>query len=143
LVTDHMTRVVRFLPTQGYTDTPIRRYVSFRAGDEQIAGLEIRQGAIRGLAQMFGHAVGQDINTPEQALEALKAGDKLALEGATGYTLRMRPSDSRIAIEGAKMADRDTLQRHGASYSPAGNQWFLPEDKLAQFLERYPVKKSA
>ena len=142
LVTDHMTRIVRFLPTQGYSETPIRRYVSFRAGDEQVSGLEVRHGAIRGLAQSFGQEMGQDIRTPEQALEALRAGVKVPLQGQAGYVLRMRPSDQRIVIEGARMADRDLLQRHGAVYSPAGNLWMVPEDKLGAFLERFPVKQA-
>ncbi len=139
LVTDHMPVISRYLPTAG-TGTLIRRYITFRAGDEHIAGLEIRQGAIRPLAEAFGHALGGELKTPEQVLEALTAGDRVPLQGEAGYVLRRRPSDKLIQIEGAKMAQRELLLRHGAQYVPAGNFWHVPADRLAAFLDRFPVR---
>ena len=44
--------------------------------------------------------------------------------------------DGMIAIDGAKMADREMLLKDGAGYWPVDNVWYVAD--LAKFLERFP-----
>ena len=140
LVTDYMTQIGRFLD-RSPIGTPVRRYLTFRAGDQQIAGLEIRPGTIAQLMRSFGKTAQQELGTPDAVLEALRAGDRVKLQGEAGYVLRQRPSDQRIQVEGAKMSQRENLLRHGAKYSPTGNFFFLTPELVPGFLERFPPIK--
>ena len=143
IVTPHLARIARYLEESERSGLPIRKYVTFQAGDRQLAGLEIRAGSMAPLTESFGKSAARQLDTPEQIIQALQAGDKMPLEGRESYILRMRPSDKRLQVQGAKMADRAALQRAGAAYAPVGNFWFVPEENLPQFLERYPVKPPA
>lgn len=78
--------------------------------------------------------IAEVLETPEQIENALRAGDIIKLT-QEAWSLRWR-RDNRIAIDGAKMADRALLLKHGAGYSPVGNLWFVAD--LSRFVARFP-----
>lgn len=149
LITPRMPKVRDFLtaedPETGHRSFR-RQYVTFTAGNAIVSGLQIPWSRVKALAEAFGHLIaGEVLNTPAKVLGALKAGDRVALQQEVDgdpsktWTLKWRGKDEKIAIDGAKMADRALLLHNAGAYSPVGNFWFTTEEKLPQFLERFPV----
>jgi predicted RNA methylase len=122
-----------------------RRYVTFTASDGRIvAGLEVPWMRVKAVARLYGALLqGEALSTPAKVLEALHAGEKVTLTavvlGGKGdhWVLRER-KDGKIVIDGAKMADREMVLKHGGAYSPVGNFWHVKD--LEKFLERFPAK---
>jgi strawberry notch-like protein/conjugative element/phage-associated large polyvalent protein len=120
-----------------------RRYVTFSSGDAIITGLQVPFTRIPAIAKAYGQLVhGEKLDTPEKVLAHLRGGETITLgavnpDSGKHWILRMRPSDRRIAIDHARMADRTVLSNNGAGYQPVGNYWHVTD--LAKFLERWPV----
>jgi hypothetical protein len=155
MVSEYMPILRQFLDShtthsaEGLPTTQVRReYMSFNAADgRQITGLRLGPSVIERVAKVFDKQVLVK-HTPEQALEDLKAGDRLPLE--TGWSLRMGTGGERkgyIVIEGAKLSNTDKgklVLRHGAKYNAvSGGFFYLPEDQavVKEFLERFPLRK--
>lgn len=87
------------------------------------------------------------LDTPEAVTDALEQGILVTLRQQNPDTekpwqLKLR-QDQRIAVVGARMADRSLLLNNGATYAQVGNYWYVKDGKLAQFLERFPVAEAA
>jgi len=131
VVTPEMPTLRHFLPGEGE-----RRYISFTAGTKTISGLEIPITRLSALAKTYGKRLKSEaLDKPDQVQAALRAGDTIPLT-QEGWSLRWR-KDERIAIDGARMADRTLLLKHGADYRPVGNFWFVAD--LPKFLQRFPA----
>lgn len=124
-----------------------RRYGTFTVtggtalahGETVVAGLEVPWTRVNAMARAFGkHLEAEKLDTPEKVREALRVGERVEVQSPSkpAWKLRQR-QDGRVTIEGAKMADRDLLLRHGGGYSPVGNFWFVND--LEKFLERFPA----
>jgi hypothetical protein len=120
-----------------------RRYVTFTSGDQIVTGLQIPWNRIPAIAKAYGSLVqGEKLDTPEKVLAYLRSGETITLgavnpDSGKNWILRMRPSDHRVAIDHARMADRALLLNNGATYVSVGNYWQVVD--LPKFLERWPV----
>ena len=116
-----------------------RHYATFTTKDGQIvAGLVVPWSRIKAVSRLYGRMLASEhLDTPEKVSEALNAGEKVELEHE-GWGIRKR-QDGKIAIDGAKMADRELVMKHGGAYSPVGNFWHVTD--LERFLDRFPAKK--
>lgn len=118
------------------------------ADGEYHTGLRLKKSAIEKITREFGLSGMSAGHTPETALVDLRAGDRIKLYGANTaewelYLGKAGNRDGRIVVDGAKMKDRDALMRNGAVYITAGNFFAVPEDKLADFLARFPIRNEA
>jgi len=143
VVTPHMKAIREATRTTMGEYTP-RQYGRFRAGEENISGLMVAWTQIPRVARVFGKAMERKI-TPANALENLRAGEKISVRGHRGVPWELRWSHSAsatgIRIGEAKMADRQHLLQYGAKYHSIGNWWELPEERLEDFLERFPLQQ--
>jgi hypothetical protein len=115
-----------------------RRYVTFTAHDGTVvAGLEIPWTRTPNVARLYGKMLkAEKLDTPAKVREALAAGDHVPLQ-QDPWQLRQR-NDGKIAIDGAKMADRAAVLKYGGAYSQVGNFWHVVD--LDKFLDRFPAK---
>jgi hypothetical protein len=117
------------------------RYMNMRdvASGRYVSGLVIRPGNIQEVARAFGKNA-QRQHSLATLMEDLRAGDRVMLSGSGGaeYMLRMR-QDGMIAVDGAKMSHKVPLMEAGAEFSPRGSFWFVPEEKVNAFVERFPI----
>src|SRR3990167_3400024 len=82
LITPRIRVISPFLPTRQIGDRhiPLRRYVTVSVGEgEQVAGLEVRTGAVPAIKRAFGHYEKDVLDTPAKVMEALEAGDTVPL----------------------------------------------------------------
>jgi len=138
--------------TGQYESNLTRRYVTFAAPNDVATGLQIKWTKLPRVAELYGaEMAGEKLDTADKVKAYLKAGERLALketnpDSGKPWGLRWRPTDERILVENARMADRTLLLHNGAGYAPVGNYWYVVD--LPKFLERFPladasVKKSA
>lgn len=124
----------------------VRRYINFYdlKARRYISGLVVPSGHLEEVAETMGRTLRRAERTLEGALEDLKAGDRIKLFGPEGttYHLHMR-RDGKVEIGGAKMAHKSMLQGTGAKYSPVGSYWFVEEDDVRAFIERFPMQEMA
>lgn len=143
VVMPEMPRLRRFLTDE--EGNVRRRYVTFTAGEQVVAGLAIPHGRVPSVAKFYGRALqAEKLDTPDKVREALRAGDMVPLKqkdaNGTPWRLRQR-RDGKIAIEGVKMADLKLVQKHGVGYNAAGNWWEARD--LDKVLERFPAAPNA
>jgi predicted RNA methylase len=125
-----------------------RRYTSFTAGDQMIAGLVVPWRKVQAVSDYYGAERDREhLDTPAKVLAALKDGEPLPLQetnpdSGQPWKLKLRPSDERVQIQNARMADRVLLQNHGATYAPVGNYWYVKDGELGAFLERFPLAEA-
>lgn len=154
VITPYIQQILPFLSDA--EGKGLKRWLTIEVGDDQVSGLRVGPTHTAGLARAFGASIHKLVDTVEGVLTALRAGDRIKLFGKAGqqYTLRERPSDGRIAIEGAKMADKAALFENGAALLPIGNSglWVISNPhgdadelkaNLAKFLLRFPAHQPA
>jgi hypothetical protein len=120
-----------------------RPYATFSAKDGRIvAGLVVPWTRVKAVARYYGKNVeAEQLKTPDDVKTALAAGEHVPVSGPDGAEWHLyQRKDGRIAIDGAKMADRQLVLRHGGAYSPVGNWWQAAD--LEKFLDRFPVKQA-
>lgn len=149
VVTPQMPKLRTVLSSDIANDGRVKRtYVSFQSGDEVVAGLSVKWGKVDPVLRLYEQAAGQRSLESADDVRSVLAGGALVVlahknPNGDPWTLRQRPFDGRFAIDNALMAERDLLGRHGAAYRPIGNLWYVPEDKLEAFIERFPVDDMA
>lgn len=106
-------------------------------------GLKINPGKIKDVAEHFGRVIGST-HTPENATVDIRAGDRIKVKGANLaewelYQGKAGSREGKIVIDGAKVKDKETLMTNGAGFNAIGGFFFVPEDKLIDFLKRFPI----
>jgi hypothetical protein len=124
-----------------------REWINFTntTNNEKVSGLVIPPGKIETIAAMYGTSIKAN-RSIATALEDIKAGDKLPIVGAdmNEWTLRLGTLGARkgkIVIEGARMAQKNPLMNNGARYDAVGSFFYVPEEKLQDFLHRFPLRE--
>lgn len=154
IVTPEMPTIVKAIGTVTNPDTGAteihfqRRYLTFTAGKQVVTGLLIPWRRVSAIASAYEVERGETkLDTPAAVLDALKSGEVALREknpdSGKPWVLKLRPSDQRIAIVNARMADRGLLLHNGATYAAVGNYWHVVEGQLGKFLERFPVAEAA
>lgn len=149
VLTPHMNKVKTIITTQGTVEALGNAWMRWtRFFDEEknqyVTGLIIPPTKIKAVAERFGQALGSG-HTKENALVDLNAGDRIKLHGANAaewelYLGRGGSREGKIVIDYARMKDREVLGNNGASYNALGNFFFVTEENLPKFLDRFPIR---
>ena len=102
MVTPH-SRLIRDVIFAGVKEKETKPFTwsTFRAGDQQVSGLKVPAHSVERLAKAKGVALKQRQHTPESALQDLKAGDHIELEGDLSVYLGQAGNrKGRIIVEG-------------------------------------------
>ena len=148
-LTPHMNTVKTLTTTLGTEESlgnGWMRWIRFYDPEKNtyVSGLRINPGKVKDVAAKFGQMLGSN-HTKENALVDLRTGDRIKLHGANAaewelYMGRGGLREGKIVIDYARMKDRETLGNAGAAYDARGNFFFVPEDKLDYFLNRFPIR---
>jgi len=138
MITDKAALIRPMMPSKGKFT-----YLTFRGADgEPISGLRVPWEMVPLMVRRLGT---KELlkHTPENALEDLRAGDKITL--TNGWALYMGRAGSRqgkIVIEGAGMLNTERGTKvipHGGVYHRSGQFFFVKEDRLGDFFKRFPI----
>ncbi len=123
---------------------PWRKWVQFYdpKDDRYISGLIFSQHDSEKVISSFGKMT--RVRTPETILNDMRLGDHIPIRGVDGapWNLYMGGGKYRmgkIVIDGPRNSHLETLMNNGAAYSPGGTFFYVPEDKLTEFLRRFPI----
>jgi hypothetical protein len=151
VLTPHMNRLAGVIASDRISLDPSvswREWINFKDAQsgEYASGLVVPVGKIERVAKDFGQQIGVH-RTPETALMDLKAGDRIPIRGPDNLEWELYVGhggyrEGKIVVDGAKMAHKDAVMRNGAQYDSRGNYFFVPEEKLLDFLKRFQLRES-
>jgi diguanylate cyclase (GGDEF)-like protein len=150
VLTPHMNKLASNLVSQEQITTASwRDWINFKDAQtgEYASGLVIPPGRIERVAKDFGQAIALH-RTPESAVMDLKAGDRIPIRGQdqAEWSLYIGQKGSfrenKIVVDGARMVHKDAVMRNGALYDARGNFFYVPEEKVPDFLKRFPLREA-
>lgn len=141
MVTPRLSLVLPFL------ENGQRKYVTFKAGDNQVTGLRLDWQDIPNIVRRIG-PLGGVKHTPETALDDMRAGEKIPLlhEGWKIYMGRAGEREGKVIIDGAGMLNTDRgrkLSPFGGKFNSVGNFFYIPDDRVRDFLKQFPIRPEA